>query len=49
MIAFIDKHREVYIVWKIDDYDTGLQAASPDPSDPSVTTRVLTIMLASEY
>lgn len=37
------------IMWKIDCYDATLAAASPDPSDPSVTRRVLTVMLAEEY
>lgn len=35
--------------WKIDCYDLKLEGASPNPADPSVTVRVLTLMLASEY
>src|SRR5947207_1306493 len=34
------------IYWKIDLYDNDLKFGSPDPEDPSVTTRVLTILLA---
>ena len=34
---------------KIDYYDQGLEMHSPDPADPRVTRRVLTIMQADEY
>ena len=37
------------ILFKIDYFDRALTGPSPDPADPSVTTRVLTIMLADEY
>ena len=37
------------IIWKIDYYDAGLKFLSRDPSNPTVTRRVLTVMLASEY
>jgi hypothetical protein len=37
------------IFWKIDYYDRQLEFGSPDPADESVTTRVLTVMLAEEY
>ena len=37
------------IMFKIDYYDKTLTCHSPDPADPTVTERVITIMLAEEY
>jgi len=37
------------LFWKIDYYDAAMEFGSEEPADPSKTTRVLTIMLASEY
>ena len=42
-------HSGIQIFWKIDYYDLGERNGSPDPADPSVTHRVLTILLADEY
>lgn len=45
-VVAVEGHR---VIWKIDYYDRELAMASPDPTDPAVTCRVLTIMLAEEY
>lgn len=37
------------IFFKIDYFDRTLTMHSPDPADPTVTERVITIMLAKEY
>jgi hypothetical protein len=37
------------IFFKIDYFDRTLTYHSPDPADPTVTERVITIMLADEY
>ena len=37
------------IIFKIDYFDRDLRWHSPDASEPAVTVRVLTVMLAEEY
>lgn len=44
----VDEGGERYF-FKIDYYDRKTEFGSPDPADPAVTTRVLTIMRADEY
>lgn len=39
----------VPVMFKIDYYDKNMQFHSPNPADPSVTERVITLMLAEEY
>lgn len=37
------------VMFKIEYYDKNLEFGSANPADPSVTERVITIMLAEEY
>jgi hypothetical protein len=37
------------IYFKIDYFDQSMSMHSPDPADPAVTQRIITIMLAEEY
>jgi len=39
----------IEVLFKIDYYDRDLVYHSPDASDPTVTRRVMVVMLASEY
>ena len=43
------EHNGSRIFWKLEAYDRELQYASPDPTDPRVTRRILIIMLDHEY
>jgi hypothetical protein len=43
------EHAGQKVFFKIDYYDRQLAYGSEDPAEPAVTTRVLTIMLASDY
>jgi hypothetical protein len=54
-----DPHREhdfgaideggVRYFWKVEYFDCATEFGSPNPADPAVTTRVLTVMRADEY
>jgi len=43
------KFDEVDVLFKIDYFDKSLSFHSPDPADPTVTERVITVMRADEY
>jgi hypothetical protein len=40
---------ECQVMFKIDYYDLDFRYHSPDPANPAVTRRVLTLMLVQEY
>jgi hypothetical protein len=42
-------HNGRKLLWKIDYYDHEYAFCSNDPANPSITRRVLTIMMAHEY
>lgn len=44
-----DRRASLSVMWKIDYYDKALEYGSEEPWNPAATTRVLTILLTSEY
>ena len=42
-------HGHDTVFWKMSYYDRAMEFGSPDPADPAVTTRVMTVMMAEEY
>jgi hypothetical protein len=42
-------HNGDKLFWKMEYHDPELEFGSADPCDPRLTTRVLTVLLASEY
>ena len=43
------EHAGKTVFWKLDCYDRDRRFGSPDPTDETVTERILTVMLAEEY
>jgi hypothetical protein len=43
------EYRDAALYWKIDYYDRNLEFGSSDPTNPEITTRVLTLLLTQEY
>lgn len=43
------EHNGINYFFKIDYYDKTMECGSDDPSNPDITTRVLTIMCSDEY
>jgi hypothetical protein len=43
------EHGGVRYIWKIEYFDLQFECGSENPADPSITTRVLTVMRADEY
>ena len=48
-LGTIPRHDGQRVFFKIDYFDESLTYHPPDPADPAVTKRVITIMLAEEY